>query len=191
MATAYYIPNGVKNLQPLFPAINFDNIQQYYVQVKDTAGEIVASGNVNIIGGCCDADDKVRVHFMNAAGAIDAINFKLEKMEHESSSDKRQSPTTYPLDKTQHSGHRFNVKSNDTYNLVTCDYTESNKDWLDELFDSPLAWMEWEGVQGQDDSYVPIIIKDKQFDKVKEQDRYIYEVRLEFVFSHQRFIIRN
>lgn len=190
MAKAYYIPTGPVNLEDLFPEINFADLSEYYVQVKDTEGTVVATTAIAELGGCCE-DDKVRLHFINALGGIDAINFKRVKKEHESKSDTWQKPTSFPLDKTEHSLNRFNVKSNKSYKLVTTDYEENDNDWLDELFDSPLVWRQWTGTQGQDNSFIPVKILDSKRDTVKENDRFTYETTIECIDSHERFTIRN
>jgi hypothetical protein len=190
MTKAYYIPNGPKNLSPLFGTIDFSDIESYFVEVLDEDNSVVASSPLNQIDGCCD-DDKIRLHFLNYLGSVDAINFKLLTLEHESKSDALQRAVSYPLNKPTHAGARINVKSNDTYTAVCTDYTEKDKDWIDELFDSPLSWMEWSGIQGQDDSYIPIVILDKKFLKVAQDDRFIYEITIDFQLSHDRFIIRN
>lgn len=190
MIRSYYIPNGPKNLQPLFPAVDFSLLSAYYVQVKDDGGNVVATGNINEFNGCCN-EDKIRINFLNYAGAVDAINFKLLTIEQEAKSEGIEKPVQYPLEKPVHNVGRFNVKSNDTYTLINEDYGEEDKDWIEELFASPLAWMQWSGVQGQADSYIPIVIIDQKFEKVKQDEKYIYQVQLQFKLSHERFIIRN
>jgi hypothetical protein len=190
MAKAYFIPNGPKNLKDLFTAIDFSLLTEYYVEVMDADDNVVATSALNKIGGCCE-QDQIRLHFLNYLGGVDAINFKLQHQDHESKADEKINPTSYPLNKPDHGAGRLNVKSNDSFIALTKRYKEEDKDWLDELFDSPLAWMEWSGVQGQDDSYIPVIILDKKFAKVEEDDRFIYEVTIEFKLSHERFIIRN
>lgn len=187
---AYHIPNGPKNLAALFPAINFSDLSHYYVEVLDEDGDVVATSPINVLGGCCD-DDKIRIHFLNNVGGLDAINFELETMEHQTTSSELEKPVQYPLTKSEHNTGRMNVKSNDTYVATNIAYSEKDKQWLDELFDSPLAWMEWAGTQGQDDSYIPVVILDKKFEKVKKEDRFNYEIRIEFKLSHEKFIIRN
>jgi len=191
MAIAYFIPNGPKNLAILFPGIDFNNVDRYYLEVLDSVGAVVATTVINHIAGCDDDDYKYRIHFLNSAGAIDAINFKLLKQEHETKSEAYEKPLNYPLDRPAHGLGRTNVRSNDTFMLCNVDYTENDKEWLDELLDSPAAWIEWKGSQGQDDSYVPVIIVDKTFDKVTEADRFNYQVTIEIKLSHEKFTIRN
>ena len=191
MAKAYYIPNGPKNLETLFPLVDFNNVAKYYVEVKDNNGDVIATSPMNIqCCGCCD-EERIRVNFLNGLGAIDAINFKLLTQEHESKSSDFEKPLQYPLEKPVHGIGRFNVKSNDTYKLCNNEYSEEDKQWLDEILDSPIAWIQWEGTQGQDDSFIPIVILDKKFEKIKENDRFIYELTIEFSLSHEKFVIRN
>lgn len=191
MAKAFYIPNGPKNLATLFPLVDFQNVGRYYIEVKDTGGTVIATTPMNEqCCGCCD-EERIRLLFLNSLGGIDGIDFKLLVQEHESKSDEFERPTTYPLSKPDHGLNRFNVKSNDTYKIYNNEYSEIDKDWLDELLDSPLAWLQWEGTQSQDDSYLPVMILDKKFEKVKQEDKFIYEITLEFKMSHEKYIIRN
>lgn len=191
MAKVFYIPNGPKNLETLFPLLDFNNIGRYYVEVKNVNGDIVATSPMNVqCCGCC-ADDRVRINFLNRLGGIDAIDFKLLIQEHESKSDEFEKPVQYPLEKPDHGIGRFNVKSNDTFRVYNKEYSEEDREWLDEILDSPIAWIQWEGTQGQEDSFIPIVIIDKKMEKIKEKDRFIYELVFEFKLSHEKYIIRN
>ena len=144
MVKVYYIPNGPKNLILLFPAVDFSELSAYYVQVKDSTGDVVATGNINEFDGCCN-EDKIRIFFVNYPGAVDGINFKILQQDHESKSDGIETPIKYPLEKPLHNAGRFNVKSNDSFIVSTVDYLEEDKDWFDELFDSFLVWIQWVG----------------------------------------------
>lgn len=191
MARAFYIPNGPKNLQTLFPLVDFNDVAKYYVEVKNANGTVIATSPLNIqCCGCCE-DDRVRVNFLNGLGGIDAIDFKLLTQEHETKSSEFEKPTQYPLDKPDHGLGRFNVKANDTFKVYNKEYHEEDRQWLDEILDSPVAWIQWEGTQGQADSYLPIVILDKKFEKIKENNRFIYELVFEFKLSHEKVIIRN
>jgi len=187
---AYYIPNGPANLAALFPSIDFTQVAEYFVEVLE-GDEVIATTPMNRICGCEDDEDCFRIHFLNALGAIDGIDFKMIEKLHEAKSDTFQKPTSYPLIKTDHSLGRFNVKSNDTIKACSVVYYEQHMDWIDELFDSPVSWIEQVNIQGQGATYNPIIISDKKNLKVKQEDRYVYQVEIEFKFSHERFIIRN
>jgi hypothetical protein len=186
---ALYLPSGPKNLVELFPTVNFREVENYYLELLDSADEVVATTNLHNVT-VCD-DDDVRIHFLNALGTIDAVNFKLSAKEAEQKSDFWQAPICYPLDKSIHATNRHNVKSNDTWTAKTIDYGENEMDWLDELFRSPLAWIEWTGTEGQPDNYLPIVILDDKQQKFKEEDRYIYEVAISFRMSHETINIRN
>jgi hypothetical protein len=188
MAKAYYLPNGPKNLASLFPAIEFNNLAEYYLQVKaDTV--VIISTTMNVLEGC-NSEDQVRIHFLNSAGTIDAINFKLLTIEHDPKSSSKESPVTFPLSKPDHAVGRFNVQANDIYTVCNTDYAEADMPWITELFDSPLAWMEWTGKQGQADSYLPIVITDTKIQSIKEEDRFVYEAKLQFKLSHGKSILR-
>lgn len=190
MKGVFYIPNGPKNLATLFPGVNFADVEEYYLEVKDSAGTLVATTTSNRLELCAD-DDRIRIHFLNYLGTVDALNFTIETIEHEARSETTEAPTTAPLVRSQHAVGRFNVKSNDIYTAVTVDYDERDQDWIDELMDSPVAWLEWKGEQGQADDYLPIVVHDIKRQKRKEEERYTYEVTLQFRLSHDKFTIRN
>lgn len=187
----FYIPNGPKNLASLFPTVDWNRMEQYYVKVTEACvGETIATGTYNNFDGeCCE--DIVRLHFLNYLGTIDAVNFKLIANEHESKSEQFQKDTKYPLVKEDHAISRFNVKANDLLTLSNISYREEDQKWLNELLDSPFVLAEWTGVQGQDDSYIPVTIEDGKMLNHKFEDRYEYEFLLQIKMSHQRFIIRN
>lgn len=185
----YYIPLGIKNLSALFPTIDFNTVDTYNVQVIDSNNDIIATSLEIDVDNCRSDADKFRIHFLNYLGTIDALNFKANERTHEVSSSTYQKPTTNPLVVSEHSLGRFNVKSNDSF-LVTMTkqiINDAQRNYYDELLDSPLAWLE----DTQNNIYIPIIIADKKTIKYQLQDRYFYEINLEFKFSHEKIIIRN
>lgn len=187
---AIYIPNGPKNLAPLFPSVDFKEVSEYYVQIRGSGDMILVTGNKNLLETC--PEDYVRIIFLNSVGAIaDGINFQIVSIESEIKSDSYEKPTGYPLQKSEHAINRFNVKANDIYTVRSAEYYEEQMDWIEELISSPMAWMEWKGTQGQADGYLPVVLVDMKHTKRKENDRYVYEITLQFKFSHERFNIRN
>lgn len=186
--SVFYIPDGPANLHPLF-APNFGDIAEYYLEVKDTTGAIIATTNIMTVNGC--EDDYFRIHFLNRLGAIDAINFHVTDITQEVKSDTTERPTTTPLVKSQHAVRRFSVRSNDKHTGLNQEFHEEDLDFVDELFASPLHWLQWKGTQSQVDDYIPIVLSDQKNMKRKAEDRYSYDVTVEFTLSHEKFIIRN
>lgn len=184
----YFIPNGPLNLSTLFPTVNFHDVEEYSVQIRDNGGVEVAETTKNWVILCVD---NVRVFFINYLGTLDAIDFELFTQVHEAKGDSFERLLQPPIAKADHAIERFNIKSNDTFTLISSRYPETDKDWIDELLDSPVAWMQWKGTQGQPDAYLPIVIVDDKREKVKEEDRYVYELTLQFKLSHEKVIIRN
>lgn len=185
----YYIPYGPKELSQIFN-IDFSNIEKYYLEIKDNTLSIIATTTIAELNGVC-CEDKFRIRFLNYCGAIDGVNAKIHLHEHESKSESIQKSTSFPLVKTIHSLNRFNVKAGDIFTLAITDYNEEDMTWLDELIDSPFALMEWSGIQGQDDGFIPIILLDSKKQNKKLEDRYSYEIILQVKLSHEKFIIRN
>lgn len=187
---AYYIPNGPKNLEDFFPGVDFTQVEKYYLEVLDNSDNVLATTTINEMDGeCCE--DKVRVHFVNYLGAVDAINFKLNTDEHEAKSDSYTRPTEFPLVKSIHGTNRFNVKANNTRSLSGHDYLEQDMPWINELIDSPKAWREWTGTQDQSDDYIPVVVVDGKISDVKADDRFTYEIAAQIIESHEKFILRN
>lgn len=186
--TAYYIPNGPKNLKIIFPALPWADIEEYYIETYTPASALLlATGTKMVIDNC--NDDK-RIHFLNSAGAIDSASFKIILQEHDVKSGAYEKPTRAPLMKSAHGINRNNIRANTNY-IGAKIVLEEDMPYYQELLDSPLAWIEWTGTQGQADDYIPIIITDKKTTEIKEEDRYHYELTVEFKLSHEKSIIRN
>ncbi len=203
---AYYIPNGPTNLNAgFYPDIDFTTGAEYYIEVTSGGSVIATSPMTQLDGECCD--DKVRIHFLNYLGAIDALNFKLDEDEHSAKSDRWTRPLRWDfanwdnggggLIRSLHGGNRFNVKANNTLNLILSDYAEKDMRWVDELIDSPLAWIEWPGFtplgsgETQEPDYLPIIVEDTKVLNKKSADPFINDVKVSITYSHAKIIIRN
>lgn len=191
-ATGYvlYIPSGPKNLQTVFPLINFNDIDSYFLEVLGASSAVLATtGIFKMDSGNCD--ERIRIHFQNYMGTVDGLNFHMVTREHETKSESYEVPLKSPMDRTFPGTNRFNVKSNDTFQVTCTDYFEEQMEWIDELLDSPNAWMEKKGIQGLTDTLLPIIILDKKVTKQKEDERFINEVTIDFRFSNSKILIRN
>lgn len=185
---AFYIPNGPLNIAGLFPTVNFNNVEEYYLEVFNSGSvDLLATLPVNYMAECKNCPDRIRIRFLNYLGTLDPLNFKVMEILHQPKSSAYQKPTTNPLDKSQHSISRFNVKSNDQYSVQTTVQIKDDLDrnYYDELIDSPLAWIE------TPDGYFPIVILDGDVQKIGPEDKFQYELNIKFKMSHERFIIRN
>ena len=85
------IPNGIDNLKPLFTTIDFDNIDEYYIEFNDYNGDKIGQSTLNVIGCCCEENipinllsgiktqNIIRLHFINSFGQFDTINLLNKK----------------------------------------------------------------------------------------------------------------
>jgi hypothetical protein len=66
-------------------------------------------------------------------------------------------------------------------------------EWLQELIDSPAAWLEWPGdpLQDEDPDYVPLMVIDTSLNKRKMSDRFLYQAQLQFQIANPNPTIRN
>lgn len=185
-----YIPNGPKNLKSLFPAIDFNQVKEYFVEILDEDGATVATSTLNKMGCCCN-EDTLRIHFLNYLGTYDAVNFNNNTILHKSVSETYRKGLPNVLSKTDTGMERTNIRSNDTKSGLNNCYDESNNEWLQELADSPKAFEEWKGTQSQADSYLPIVILDKDLLKLKTENRFTYDFTIEYIMANDVNAIRN
>jgi hypothetical protein len=187
----FLLPSGPKNLQSLFPGVDFSQVDEYYLQIQDQDSLEVLSTTNRFKRSCCCNEDVFRLFFVNYLGGIDAINFRLMTEETEMVSSSWKKPLQYPLAKWDGGTQRYNVTSNETWvGLNTC-FQEEDEEWLKELLGSPNAWIQWIGTQGQDDDYIPVVIKDGKFLTRKFEGRYLYELLLTIEMANENIILRN
>jgi hypothetical protein len=190
MAVLNYIPNGPANLQSIFPSVDFTELAEYFIELMATDGTtMVARSTVNVLHKRCS--DTVRIHFVNGCGTMDAIDFDIQQLQHQVKSEEFETPGTHPHDYTRHGIQRFNIKANDVYEGVNILYGEEQQEWLDELFDSPMAWIEQSSPFTNERFYLPIVILDNERQKIKPNGRYLYEVKIQFKLSNEVTTIRN
>ncbi|SHK92863.1 hypothetical protein SAMN05444266_101618 [Chitinophaga jiangningensis] len=182
----YQIPNGPKNLETLFPDLDWPRIAEYFIEVLNAEEAVVATCGRVIHETYCE---NIRIHFINYLGGVDAINFELWQETHKSQSESWQALSSNI--KREGGTRRFKVTANDTYRVTTIVYSEAEMEWLKEVLDSPMAWMEWKGVQGQADDYLPITIVDSSVVTRAVSDRYQYEFTIEYTMSNSDLTIRN
>lgn len=187
----FLLPSGPKNLQSIFPGVDFTQVEEYFLEIQNQdTFEIMATTN-HFKRGCCCNDDTLRLFFVNYLGGIDAVNFRIATEEHETVSSSWKKPNAYPLAKWDGGKQRFNVTSNETIVAFTTCFGEDDQDWLKELTDSPNAWIQWIGTQGQDDDYLPVLIKDGKWTTRKLDGRYEYVFQIEFEMSNDNITQRN
>lgn len=188
----FTIPSGPKNLSQIFPFVDFNQIKDYYIEVVDTNGDVVATTNLFNVGCLCkEEDDYIRIRFQNALGGFDGVNFRKPVVIHQFEDSRFQRSLNYPLAKTDTGITKASVTSNDTYESYTDCYGESAMTWLRELLDTPKAYIEWKGTQGQADDYLPIIIEPVDFTIIKPIEDYTYRVPIKFSFSNRYLTQRN
>lgn len=189
--TIYYLPNGPKNLTALFPMVSWEEVEDYYIELYDDAGTQLLTTPLNKIGCCNDDNQKKRIVFVNSLGTTDGISVTKIEEEFETKSDPYEKSLRYPLEKKDGGLYRYNIKANATYKATNACYKEEDMAWIKELLSSPLAWLQWNGTEGQADSYIPIVVNDAKIIPLKVEERYVYEIQIEFILSNKRSAIRS
>ena len=185
----FLIPSGPKNLAVLFPDIDWSKVDKYIIDVQDSTGTSIAVSPLFTCN-CCCPDDKIRLHFLNALGSYDAVNFLKPNIIHEDTNDEFQNSPGYPLQKTDTGIERFNIKGQDTYQ-ATVNLNEADMPFIRELADSPKLYLEWIGTEGQPDDYIPMVKIADKFSLLKNDKEFAYQYIIQFKLSNTYMIARN
>lgn len=191
MSVTFMLPSGPKNLQSLFPGVDFSQVEEYYLQIQNQDDLAILATTNRFKRSCCCNDDIGRLFFVNSVGGIDAINFRLLTEETETTSTTWKKPNVYPLVKFDGGFHRQNVTSNETWTVMNKCFQEEDQEWVKELLATPNAWVQWTGTQGQDDDYIPVVINNGKFLTRKFEGRYEYILEFTFTFANENVTLRN
>lgn len=190
--SVYYMPTGPKNLDAAFPVAPVDwlSIKSYSVELVASTGTTILTSNTYDLG-CCCTDEKARIQFLNYLGTFDGVNFRKPLVIHEPKSEMYVKAGKTSMGKRIISAQRHSVRSNDTWEAKTDCYGELNMPWLQELADSPLAYMQWASKQGQPDDFLAIFILDKPFEKLKNVNEHLYDFSVTYKLSNDFKNIRT
>lgn len=179
----YYLPSGTKNLTALFAGIDFNEIEEYYVEALDESMDVIASSNNYSLSNC--EGQKARLHFLNACGCFDALSFENIQTIHESTSDQFRKGLPNTLTKPDSSEERINVRGQDTKLARSVDITDDKVGWVKELIGTPKAFEEWTGIQGQADSFIPVRVVDQKLNTKKVEKEFNYNFTIEYKHSNK------
>lgn len=205
MSRPYKLPTGIIQLKglswhqlvyPTFTSVTvpWDDIKTYTVSVVNNTGTTVATILTTPVFktfGCNCYKERLRVRFQNYLGYFDCANFSEINNSLVTTSAQWQKSLAYPLYKSDTGINRFNVRSNEKFTVSTCAYDELHQNWIKELFDSPQAFLEWPGGQGQPVDNIPIIISDGEFIVRKNEERYEYITQITFQMANDNIRQRN
>lgn len=177
---AFFIPNGPANLASLFPSLDFTKIRTYYLEIFDSVNTLIATTPLNNVVKLCE--DDIVIHFVNSLGGVDALITKLTNSEHQTVSDLFTAPLKTPLIKSRHTSNRTNLTANNVHRVNVL-IAEEDGDQLQELLDSPYAWIEWK----QD--YLPIVFLDSKQQIRKDLERYEYSIDIDFAMSNDKMLL--
>lgn len=191
MPVTFVVPGGPMNIAALFPDVDFDRVEEYYLELINRADDSAIITTPEYKRGCCCDDDTVRIFFVNRLGGIDAINFATIGEDLDVVSQQWKKPLKSPHEKWDGGLQRFNVTSNETVYVENYCYAEEDKEFLKEILETPNAWIQWIGTEGQDDDYIPIVILDGKFGMRAKEQRYNYVLQLAFVYANENLTLRN
>lgn len=191
MPVTFVIPGGPMNIETLFPDVDFSRVEEYYLELINRADDSAIITTPEYKKGCCCDDDTMRIFFVNRLGGVDAVNFTKIAEELEVTSMQWKKPLKAPMEKWDGGRQRFNVTSNEVVTVENRCYQEDDQEWLKELLETPNAWVQWFGTEGQDDDYIPVVILDGKFLTRKNEERYNYVLQLQFAYANENLTLRN
>lgn len=179
----YYIPAGPKNLQNLFPDINWSEVSSYQLQIGQNLDVIATTPKFTV--GCCCGDEEgfVRIKFLTYAGMYDSINLSIVKTTKKTKSSDYTKSLPYNGNIEDFESERYNIISNKVFDAISTCYDIKSENWLNELIDTPKAYMQW-----RNNYWLPIKILDGTFEKIQD---YNYQLKIQFTLSSDFKIIRN
>lgn len=178
--SVFDLPDGPKNLASLFPAIDWGQVSEYQVILKDDTDTAVVTTPINVLK--CAGDNGIKVHFQSNLGRFDMVPFSRFSIVHDNTS------TEY---KGSDGTERFNIRSNETYEVITACYNEEDQPWLSELSDTAKAYLQQDAFEGQPDQFIPIKVLDGKFQWRKVEDDFLYVFTLQFKMGVENNLIQN
>ena len=182
----YDLPNGPGNLAPLFPGIDWNQVEEYYLELFDADSEIILTTPVNLVSKEWTAPSYITLHFLGYLGRYDSISYHLYARTAEVKSSEWVKPLSHPLAKTDGGTQRVAVRAKSNYLARHFFYNEAAHVWLEELLESPMCYMELHAREGQSPDYIPVVITDKSTVTKKEEGRYVYETTFEFTLANEK-----
>lgn len=189
MASTFFIPSGTKNLRALFPNVDWDRLEEYHLEVNDATGTLLATTPTTFVQTQCE-DDVWRIHFVNNLGGVDAISGKRMASSVEVKGEVINRGAPVPFNSDVHA--QLSSVGNEDERFTLCfALKESELQWFRELIETPLCWREWTGIEGEPDSYQPLVITEGKMPLYQEEDNYIYQVNITFTPSQRKVLLRN
>lgn len=190
----YHIPEGIPNIKKLIPQLDFraDFVKSWKVQAKDAEGNVIGETRENVFLPICE--DRIRLGFINQFGGMDGLNFIRVDGEKEVKGETWQKSLKFPLDKRKGGTLRKNIQSNEVYQVQTILYNEFKQEWVAEIADSPLTWIEMMLPNGFNQEtvkeFIPIVISDISFPIIKSEGRYLYLVNIKYYMANANITFR-
>lgn len=184
------IPFGPKNLKPLFPQLPWENMQDYFIELLDENDQIVISTPQAVVSKASTSNGLLILHFLNYLSRFDAVVFYNHSISDEIKSESWTKALPFNPLKKDYGTVRSNISAREIYSAVTVAYSERQMRWLEELFESPLAYLQWESKEGEQDDYIPVVVLDKTMEVRKKDERYIYEFAIEFKAANEKIPLR-
>lgn len=183
----YSIDGGIAGLLTWIPGVDWDNVVEYDVYVF--AFFFQAIQQHYIVQNNCE---RVRIFFRNKAGAWDGINFEYAEEQTKTQSGQYQTSLPAVMDTKAVTGiNRLQPRQGETVTVQCKEYGEKDINWIKELLDTPRAYIQWDGKEGQPAGLLPIKIEDSDIKTLKNDERFEYLIILKYINPNEVISLRQ
>jgi len=138
--------------------------------------------------------DQYRVHFLNELGGFDAFNFQARSQESSTATRKKytRAKNYFDTNGAVEWNHRRNgtsdylVKSRDKVKLRTDWLDEATQTWLKELIESPLVYLEFTDLQGNQ-AFKPVYVLTSNWTKQDLEIDKLFKLEIDIDLGHENF----
>lgn len=169
------------------------SVTYYTIQIFKTGGTAMSEAITFTIKEPCRYT-QYRVHFLNELGGFDAYNFQARSQQSSTTTRKSYNRAKDYFDGTgnivydhQRNGNQdYYIKNRDKIKLRSDYLTEAEEDWLKELINSPMVFLEFTDAQGNQ-NFKPIkVVSNNWVDSEKSIDK-LFKLELDVELSNENF----
>jgi len=172
--------------QPIITA----SVASYDIKWFNLSSSAVSPTQTYTIENTCTRNNLYRFHFLNKKGGFDSFTFyradsksvRIQRDSYKKGADSFSNSTTYGYGTGARTNIAYNTKLTDTITVLSDWIDEETSTWLEQLISSPEVYL-------VDDTYglVAINISNSSYDFKQEETQKLFNLRINFTYSYNRF----
>jgi hypothetical protein len=172
--------------QPIITA----SVASYDIKWYNLSSVAVSPTQTYTISNTCTRNNLYRFHFLNKKGGFDSFTFyradsksvRIQRDSYKKGADSFSNSTTYGYGTGARTNIAYNTKLTDTITVLSDWIDEETSTWLEQLISSPEVYL-------VDATYglVAINISNSSYDFKQEETQKLFNLRINFTYSYNRF----